>query len=211
MPTPVYFSASVEDQSLQALPPRNESLCYSSDFHLNRQIEEYEGTSVNLFSTSTICLFCCLLDWLCQGFEAQKKNAEKHSPLGQLQKHYNIPQLSHCHHNCTPGGAIFKEGQARTHPGTHCTRHHSGLAEREATLKVRAHVASWRIAIMQMPFPSISPTPLPYHMAFLCTVTQGTFLVTTNCPNLRQDLYRRYHPQFMYTATLRAYYTKQSL
>lgn len=166
--------------------------------------------SVNLFSTWTTCLLCFLLDWLCQGFEAQQKNAEKYFPLGQLQKHYNIPQLSHCHHNCTPGGAISEETQARAHPGTHCTKHHSGLAEREATLKVRAHVANWRIAIMQMPFPLISTTPLPNHMAFLCTATQGTFLVTTDCSNLRQDyLYRRH--QFRYTATLRDCYTTQSL
>lgn len=61
-------------------------------------------------------------------------------------------------------------------------------------------------------FSSISTTPLPYHMAFLCTATQGTFLVTTDCPNLRQDyLYRRHHPQFVYIATLRAYHTTQRL
>lgn len=38
---------------------------------------------------------------------------------------------------------------------------------------------------MQMPFPLISTTPLPYHIAFLCTVTQGIFLVATDCPNLK--------------------------
>lgn len=61
-------------------------------------------------------------------------------------------------------------------------------------------------------FSSISTTPLPYHTAFLCTATQGMFLVTTDCPNLRQDyLYRRHHPQFVYIATLRAYHTTQRL
>lgn len=111
-----------------------------------------------------------MLNWLCQRFETQQKNAEKHFPLGQLQKHYNIPQLSHCHHNCTPGGVTSEETQARTHPGTHCTRHHSDLAEREATLKIRAHVAEWRTAIMQMPFfiNKHYSSALPYGFSVYC-------------------------------------------